>query len=505
MTGPLGDVSKLSPAEKRQLLKKLLKERAEFHPLSYGQRGLWYIHQLSPDSAAYNTGFAARILSSVSPATLQRTFQTLIERHPALRTTFLIREGQLIQRIHAEVNFSLECIDASGWNEILLRERVQKAYELPFHLERGPLLRVVLFSLSPMDHVLVLAIHHIVFDGWSFWVLLDELRLLCDSERSGSPLALPLLEATYADFIDWERKMVAGPVGERHRAYWENQLAGELPVLELGADRPRPPHQVFEGHSLVFKIRNGLAQKLRELARIEGVTVYTVLLAAFKVLLYRYSGQDDVLVGSPTSGRSRPEFSEVIGDFVNIVVLRSKPVASLSFLEFLQQVNRTVLEALEHQEYPFPLLVEKLTSARNPGHSPIFQTSFVFHKAQRSDRLLALLDSEDPAIRIDWGGLLLSPYPLSQQAGQFDLTLEIADKSDHMMGTLKYNTALFDEATAERMRANFEVLLEGIAADASQKLAGLPMLAGPERKPSDAQSKGRHCSELGDDRDVFLL
>jgi hypothetical protein len=331
---------------------------------------------------------------------------------------------------------------------------VQRSLARPFNLEQRPPMRVTLFTRGPEDHVLLIAIHHIVFDGWSFWVLVDEFQRLCEAK---SPL--PPLEAAYTDFVNWERTMLDSPSGAQHRAYWEKQLGGDLPVLELPTDRVRPSHQSFEGEVLPFTIEKEAAQKLKELAAAEGTTPFTCLLAVYLVFLHRQSRQEDLVVGSPTTGRSRPEFSGLIGDFVNMVALRVRVRSNVPFRDFLREVRQIVFEALEHQEYPFPLLVERFGSGRDAGRSPIFQTSFVFHKAAAADRLSGLVSSNDLEAQLDCGDLRLKPYPVRQQAGQFDLTLEVAEVGERMYCALKYDTALFDEATVARMVERFTTLL----------------------------------------------
>jgi hypothetical protein len=488
--GPSIDLSRLSAAEKRQLLARLLAEKTEFKPLSYAQWGMWFVNQLAPNSSAYNTGFAMRILSATNPTAIEQVFQTLVQRHPTLRTTFALRGGQLLQKTHPTTHFSLERVDLAGADEATLREQVHHSLARPFDLEHGPLIRVTLFTRGATDHVLLIAIHHIAFDGWSFWVLLDEFQRLCEAE------SMPPLETSYADFVNWERKMLAGPAGAQHRAYWEKQLAGKLPVLELLADRPRPPHQAYAGRALPFALGQDVARQVKDRAAASGITPFTYLLAVYMLFLYRHSGQEDVIVGSPTTGRSRQEFAGVIGDFVNMIVLRARLHDNLPFRDFLQTVRHVVLEALEHQEYPFPLLVERVGSSRGAGHTPIFQASFVFHKAQTADRLSGLVSCADVATRFDCGELRLAPYPISQQAGQFDLTLEIAETAEQMNGALKYDTALFEDITAAHMVARFLQLLSASIANPDRRIADLPMLTECERTRILSADPNIEISEL---------
>jgi len=500
------DRSRLSAAEKRQLLARLLAEKTEYQPVSYAQWGMWFLNQLAPNSSAYNTGFAMRILSAANPTSIEQLFHTLVRRHPALRTTFALRDGQLLQKTHLTTQFSLEMIDLAGADEAALRDHVHQSLARPFDLENGPLLRVTLFTRGATDHVLLIAIHHISFDGWSFWVLLDEFQRLCEAE------SLPPLRTSYADFVSWETKMLAGPAGAQHLAYWEKQLAGKLPVLELPADRPRSPQQAYAGRALPFALGQDLARQVKDCAAASGTTAFTYLLAVYMLFLHRHSGQEDVVVGSPTSGRSRPEFAGVIGDFVNMIVLRARLHGNLPFRDFLQKVRQVVLEALEHQEYPFPLLVERVDSSRGAGHTPIFQASFVFHRAQSADRLSGLVSCADVATYFDCGALRLAPYPISQQAGQFDLTLEIAETGEQMNGALKYDTALFEDTTAARLLARFLQLLSASIENPDRRIADLPMpnecegnriLSVDSNLESNALSVEPGLSESGSDEFVF--
>ncbi|HEY6182009.1 MAG TPA: amino acid adenylation domain-containing protein [Terriglobales bacterium] len=480
MTRPV-DLSKLSPQEKRQLLASLLQERAGLEPLSYGQRGMWFLYQLAPESAAYNTGFAARIFSDVKTDVLENAFKSVIKRHDSLRSTFELRNGEPVRRIHANFEFGLNRVLADAWDEAKLQQEVQRECARPFNLESGPVIRATLYSRSSRDHVLLLVIHHIAFDGWSFWVLFDELRALYEAGSQNTQLQLPALPAQYKDFVDRERATASSPEGEAHWAFWQRQLEGELPLLELPTDHPRPPQPVFQGDTITFKLDNETADSLRNLAAAEKTTVFTVLLAAFQAFLFRYTGQEDILVGSPTTGRSRPEFSGIVGDFINMVVLRGHPAGDLRFRDFLRKMRVVSREALEHQDFPFALLLERLGIARAGGHSPVFQSTFVFHRAQRSGGLAGIIGSDNQAERIEWAGLQLAPYSLRQQEGQYELTLEVADQGDQLVAALKYNSALIERATAERMASHLRELISDVAADSDRQLGDLPLLTARER------------------------
>ena len=470
--------SQLSSQEKRALLAELLRQKAAeadfVFPLSRGQQALWFLYQSAPESAAYNTAFTARILSRVNVPALRGALQALIDRHPSLRTTFSVRGGEVVQEIHPHQELWFEEQAASHWSWGELNQRVEQDYRRPFNLERGPAMRVTLFTRSGEDHVLLLTIHHIVSDAWSIWLLLGELRLLYPAVLTGQPSPLPPRERDYTDYIQWERNTLSGPEGERLWTYWQQQLAGDLPLLDLPTDRPRSAAYSHHGASHFFRLANDLAERLTGLARTEGVTLYMMLLAAFQVLLHRYSGQEDILVGSPTTGRSQTEFAGIVGYFVNPVVMRANPRGNLSFREFLNQVRRVVLGALAHQDFPFPLLVERLHPRRDASQTPLFQVFFVLQRPQQSPELADLLAGG----KADWGGLNLTPFRMPQMEGQFDLTLEI---EKGMECVFKYNSALFDASTIERMAGHFQTLLEAIVRDPRQRVAELSILPDAER------------------------
>jgi len=307
----------LSPAEKRALLAKLLQKKARsaksFYPLSDNQQGIWFLCQFAPESSIYNVSFAARLCFEVDVPAFQRAFQALVDRHPSLRTTIAVHDGKPVQQIQKQQQVHFEEIDASTWDEDELQARLVEETQRRFDLERGPVMRVSLFTRSAQEHILVLIIHHIVVDFWSLAVILNELGVLYPAEKDGRPASLPLLDVQYTDFVRWQTTMLASPAGERLWDYWKKHLAGPLPVLNLPTDRPRPPIQMFRGAQHDFTLNEELAKRLRALAKAEGATLYMVLLAAYELMLYYHSGQEDILVASPMVGRSRAEFEGLVG------------------------------------------------------------------------------------------------------------------------------------------------------------------------------------------------
>ncbi|RMF27868.1 MAG: non-ribosomal peptide synthetase, partial [Chloroflexi bacterium] len=342
-------------------------------------------------------------------------------------------------------------------------------------------MRVVLFTRAPDDHILLLAMHHIVTDMWSLALMMYEMDLLYQAERSGRPASLKPLRAQYADHVRRQAEMLSGPEGERLWAFWRDALAGELPALDLPTDRPRPPTLSGRGSLRSLRLGADLTQALKALARAHGTTLYTTLLAAFQVLLHRYTGQDDILVGSPKAGRTR-RMARVVGYFINPVVLRANVSDNPTFSRFLKQMHQTVQDAFAHDTYPFPLLVERLQPERDPSRSPLFQAAFAWQKTTR------LVDGQGMASMVlgQRGSLTLSSapleaVPLEQRATPFDLTLLIAETERELGAAMEYSTDLFDGATIERMLGHYRTLLEAIVADPDRPIAELPLLTPAER------------------------
>jgi len=451
----------------------------EVYPLSQGQQALWFLWQLAPESSAYNVAFSCRICSDLDVAVLQKVFQVLCDRHPILRSTFPRLGIEPIQQINPEQPLDFQQIDVSNQSELKIQEQVFAAYKSPFDLERGPILRVRIFTLSPQEHILLIVNHHIVGEGWSIGILLDELKVLYPAFKTDREVTLPPAVHSY-EYVHWQNTIINSPEGERLWDYWQQQLAGELPMLNLPTDRPRLSIQTYNGASCNLYISETLTQQLKELAKSEKTTLYIVLLAAFNVLLYRYTNQDDILVGSPTTSRQRSEFIRVVGYLINIVVLRANISENSNFRDFLGQIRNTAIAAIAHQDYPFPLLVKRLQSHRDSSRSSIFQACFVLQKLQQTPDILKLYSTQIGST-VEWGGLVLEPYEVPQQEGQFDLDLELAEGDSSIFGAFKYNTDLFDGSTIERMAVHFQNLLMGIVENPQQAVGEIPMLNTEER------------------------
>jgi amino acid adenylation domain-containing protein len=451
--------------------------------LSGGQQSLWFLHQLAPESTAYNLVSAMRVRTPLDAAAFARTLRALAERHHSLRTTFHAVGGRPVQRVHAQMEVDFREVDASAWDEARLHDVLVEEAHTPFDLEAGPLLRVRLYAGAPEGPVLLFTLYHIIVDLWSLSVLMHELGVLYEAERAGTPARLAPVALQYGDYVRWQEEMLAGAEGERLWAYWRQQLEGELPVLNLPTDRPRPAVQTYRGASHFFKLDGESAERLRSLGRAQGATLYMTLLAAFQALLQRYTGQRAVVVGSPTAGRNWAALAGAVGYFVNPIVLRASFEGDPTFEELLGSVRRTVMSALEHQELPFALLVERLQPERDPARSPLFQAMFGLHKAQTVyEEGLASFALGETGARMEVGGLLLESYGLRQRVAQFDLTLTVAELGAGLAASLEYNADLFDAATIGRMAGHFERLLEAAADDPRRRVSRLPLMTEPERE-----------------------
>jgi amino acid adenylation domain-containing protein len=477
------NLSSLSPEEKRAMLADLLKRRAGAAavewPLSHGQRALWFLHRVNPSSAAYNLAFAVTVRSELNAEALKRALQSVVARHATLRSTIREEAGDPKQVILPFVDVPFDKVDATGWDEDRLQQAVVANHRRPFDLERGPVIRAALFSRDAREHVLLISVHHLAFDGWSLGIVADELRQMYAAEVTGVSASLPPVEFQYGDFVDWQRRMLATSEGTALEQYWASRLASPLPVLSLPTDRQRPAALSDQGETCNFTIAPGTTNGLEAVGKSEGAGLFATLLTAFQMLLARYANQEQLLVGAPTAGRSRAEFERVVGYFVNPVVLRGDFSGNPTFRECLRRVHGTVQGALAHQDYPFPLLVEQLHPHRDPSRSPVFQVMFNLHRAQRiwggAVHVGATGDSGP-------GQLPMTPYAMPQEEGQFDLSVDVLEIEGRLVGTLKYSTDLFERATIERMIAHLEVLLEGIVAEPDRRLGDLPMLTDAERR-----------------------
>ena len=486
MTAP-PDLSKLSPDARRELLAKMLASRTAqadaLSPCSYSQRSLWFMHQLAPTSSVYNVATAWRIRSAIDAKAMHRAFQAVVDRHEALRTTFESREGEPWQRVHARLADGFQTRVVGACDEAELMTMLVDDAKQPFNLETGPLLRATLFTRNETDHVLLVVIHHIACDLWSVEHILDDLRVLYRKESHPESDALSAqAPGRYRDFVGWQRAMLDGPEGEAHWQYWREKLRGNLPRLELPTDRPRPAVQSFVGDGVVFPIPTDLVAELRRYATNEGTTLFTVFLAAYQSLLVRYSGQDGVLVGSVTSGRSRREFEPMVGYFVNPIIFRCDTSDDPTFRDLLNRTRVDVLDALDHQDYPFPLLVERLKIERDASRSPLCDAYFVWDKTRDTgEQIVTEVGVETTSVQMDWHGVSLEAFPLTQVGTPSDLAMVVFEVGPTISVNIGFSTALFDRTTIERLGRHLVALLHAITANPDVPISQLPLITSEER------------------------
>ncbi|HEX3127371.1 MAG TPA: amino acid adenylation domain-containing protein, partial [Thermoanaerobaculia bacterium] len=437
-------------------------------PLSFAQERLWFLERLDPGTPFYNVPFALRIVGGLDAGRMAAAFAEIVQRHEALRTTFGQRDGRPWQRVAPPADLPVPEIDLAGLplerREAEAARRLREEAFRPFDLERGPLLRVLLVRLGAEERWAFLNVHHLVSDGWSIGVLVRELGTLYGGGE------LPRLPIQYLDFAAWQRAWLEGEVLQEHIRYWRERLRGARTVLDLPADRPRPPVQTFRGALRPVRpleLPGALVRDLATLGRRHGATLFMTLLAAWQTVLYRYTGQDDLLVGSPVAGRGRRELEGLIGLFVNTVVLRGELHGDPTFAGLLARIRADALGAFAHQDLPFERLVDELRVERSLARHPVFQVVFALNNTPWEGLVLP--------------GLALEPLTVESGTTKVDLLLALAEGPDGLSGGWEYSTDLFDASTVERMTGHLRTVLEGAAADPSRLLSDLPLLAEPER------------------------
>jgi amino acid adenylation domain-containing protein len=476
----------LSP-EKRRLLLKLLKNQGvdisqlpilprdpgtSVLPLSYAQDRLWFLDQLDPGTAVYNIPVGLRFKGQLDVTALRDSLSEIVRRHEVLRTRFAMFEGKPCHIIEAAVSMELPVVDLSALpeseREIEGKRLVADEAQKPFNLANGPVFRARLIRMSAEDHVFVLAMHHIVSDGWSIAILIRELKILYQAFVTGQASPLPELPIQYADYALWQRDYLQGTVLDDQVKYWKKQLADAPAFLELPADRPRPAIQSSRGALLMFELPKPLLKRLTELSRREGASLFMTLLAGFQALLYRYTGQEDVVVGSAIAGRNRAEVENLIGFFVNALVLRGDLSGKPTFRVLLGRTREAALGAYAHQSLPFEKMVEVLRPERDTSRSPLFQVMLVLH------------NTPDEAANLK--GLKATSILADSGTAKFDLTLYINETNDSAKVTAEYNTDLFEAARIERLVGHYQRLLEEIVADPDKPVAEMSIMTDSERQ-----------------------
>ena len=506
MKEPATNISGLSPNQRALLERRLLQRRSdsaatgltrranpETYPLAFGQQRLWFLEQLEPGTGANLISGAVRLRGPLDLEALTRTFTDITSRHEVLRARFTTVDGEPFQQIAPAVPFELVIVDVAGHSEDgrdaeLTRLAGEEAAR-PFDLASGPLFRARLFRTSPVDHVLVLTLHHSVADGWSTGILLREMGALYEAFRHGRPSPLPPLPIQYADFAAWQQKHLHGEFLDRQTAWWREVLA-DAPVLELPGDRVRPAIQSTRGSRRTRSLPVALTGAVERLCRQERVTPFMCLLAAFNVLLARYTGTFDLVVGSPVAGRSRRETEGLIGLFVNTLLLRSDLSDVASFRSLLRQTQRTVVDALSHQDVPFEMLVDELQPGRTLSHSPLAPVLFAFQNVPAGGAALS--------------DLTVEPFAFARTTARFDLCLFVTDNGGEYTLSAEYSTDLFEAVSIDQMLCAYETLIAGAIANPDESIAALPMMTAEARRQVVEQWQGDR-SEYPRDRAVHRV
>jgi len=439
--------------------------------LSFAQQRLWFADQVETSGSSYNVATGLHIQGQLNVAALEKSLNEIVRRHEALRTTFPTVDGDPVQVVNPAYTLDLPVVDLETLpvdeRESTARRLASAEAQRRFDLATGPLIAACLFRLAADEHLFALTVHHIVSDGWSLGVLFQELATLYRAAVRGTASPLPELPIQYGDFAAWQRQWLQGPVLDDQRAYWQQTLAGAPTTIELPTDRPRPPIQTFAGSVTTFDLPPALSARLEALSRHHDVTLFMTLLAAFQTLLLRYTGQDELIVGSPIANRTRPETEKLIGFFVNTLVLRGDLSGNPTFRELLWRAREATLGAYAHQDLPFERLVEALQRERDLSRHPLFQVMFALQNAPMEPPRLSNL-----AVRV---------VDLETVTSPFDLTLLLEESTGGLKGLLEYNTDLFDAKTIARLIGHFETLLAGIVADPDCRLSDLPLLTPAER------------------------
>jgi amino acid adenylation domain-containing protein len=473
-------------AKKRDLIRLLLEQQGisldakpgiqrranrDVYPLSFAQQRLWFLDRFDSSTPAYNISVAVRLNGPLDLSCLSRTFQEITRRHEVLRSTYVMSEGQIVQSISEPSTEPISLMDLSALShergECILRSIISDLAQSTFDLSTGPLVKAIVLRLAPEQHVLSLTMHHIVSDGWSADILVQELTTLYAAYAAGEPSPLPELPIQYADFAHWQREWLSGETLNEHLEYWRRQLTGAPVLPQLPTDHVRPAVQTYSGAETHEEWSPDLSQQLKRLCQQESVTLFMILLAGFQLLLARLSGQDEVVVGAPIVGRTHVEMEPLIGCFLNTLVLRTNVAGNPTVRELLQRVRQVCVGAYAHQDVPFEKLVEELQPERNLSHSPLFQVLFILQYAGKGGQPV--------------NALTLTPLKAKTETSKFDLTLGIEEDGDRLVCGIEYNTDLFEAATIERMMGQYRRLMEEFVENPAQRISELSLLNTAER------------------------
>jgi hypothetical protein len=477
-------IKKLSPAKQRLLQQKLKAQptaepaasippsprrgSTDRFPCSFSQQRLWFVQQLEPASTAYNAVMALRLRGPLDRQALQKALDALVHRHEILRTTFAL-EDEPVQVVHTSAPVEMRRIDLTGIlgaGELpaLIRQEIGR----PFDLGGRPPLRAILVELGTDDHAVVLTVHHIVTDAWSLGVMTREVAALYDGFLQGRPASLPELSIQYADFAEWQRRRLAGPALAAELAYWRGQLAGLPPALELPLDRPRTAGRSFRGAKSSIRLSVRLLQALHELGLRHGATLFMTLLAAFKVVLFDYTGRQDLALGTPIAGRNHLQLEGLLGCFINTLILRTRLTNDIDFTALLRQVQEVTLGAYAHPDLPLEKLITELQPERDLARAPLYQVMFGVHNAPLGALRLA--------------GLSLEGIPVEGITAKLDLILNATEQAEGLILAAEYDSDLFDATTLQRLLRHFTIVLEQVTADPAASVSAVTLLADEERQ-----------------------
>ncbi|WP_164690411.1 condensation domain-containing protein, partial [Pseudomonas viridiflava] len=441
-------------------------------PLSFSQRQLWFLDQLEPGSAFYNVPTAVTLKGPLDVAVLESALNGLVARHEILRTTFRSIDGEPRQVVHAAMPLMLSVTDlrsaAEAERETIIRAAVERDAKSPFDLAHGPLFRASLLRLADDEYLWLYCVHHIIADGWSMGVVLHEVAALYGNFLRGQPSSLPPLAVQYADYACWQQHRLGGGALEQQLDFWRRTLHDAPPLLTLPTDRPRPRVQRYAGATFSSSLEATTLRALTSLGRETRGTLFNVLTAALSVLLWRYSGQQDLCIGTPFANRTRPEVEPLIGHFVNTLVIRQRLDPQQTFAELLREVRTTLLDVHTHQDVPFDRVVEAVNPQRDTAYSPLFQVMLVLQNT--------------PGAAVQLPGVEMAPYITGSATAKFDLAFEWVEREGRLNLLVEYNTDLFDVTSIERLSAHYRHLLEQIAQDAKQPIAALQLLTESERE-----------------------
>ncbi|MBF0119717.1 MAG: amino acid adenylation domain-containing protein, partial [Desulfobacterales bacterium] len=460
---------------------KYLKERSEYKepfPLSFGQQGLWYQYQLAPESPAYNLVYLSYLQPELDIILLDECFKIMFKRYSILSAKYEDKDEICFQKLQDIEKIKIEIIDASLWTEDELNEWIENEKDRPFDLKQDILARFKLINRkinNEITNILLIVIHHIISDFWSLELFIKELDILYESKKAGKDITLPYSSLQYKDYIEWQKEMLSQSYGEKLRKYWLNQLSGELPVLELPTDHPRPNVRRYLGKSQFFEIDSVLSEEIKKLSKMMGTTPFIIFLTSFQILLYRYTMNEEFLVGSGTSGRNKSEFETIFGFISNMIVLRFDLSKNPEIKELINKTREILLSGIEHQDYPFQLLLEELKIKRDPSISPLIQVSFGWNQSEYSEGL------ETTGGRICPEKLILNFFEGEQRGAPFDLDIIIESKINNFKMKWRYNTDLFEPVTISRMIGHFTTILQDIVNNTHKRVSDITILTEEEK------------------------